>query len=159
MRARVTPPLGRLRLILHTGQLPAVDPPLMETVLRGQSMAALSNACAALVRPQRLTHGAELGSVASHKLILGYPLRTFVEVRERNIDVWTPPVELTRAGTNERDFIFHPEQDPFAPIFADGDLVHIVSAIDLNYTLARHLMALEVLQGNFGEALRLRISR
>jgi hypothetical protein len=90
---------------------------------------------------------------------LGNPLRTFVEVRERNIDVWTPPVELTRAGTNERDFIFQPEQDPFAPIFADGDLVHIVSAIDLNYTLARHLMALEVLQGNFGEALRLRISR
>jgi hypothetical protein len=90
---------------------------------------------------------------------LGYPLRTFVEVRERNIDVWTPPVELTRAGTNERDFILQPEQDPFAPIFAESNLVHVVSAIDLNHRLARHPMALEVRQGNFGEALRLRAGR
>jgi len=59
----------------------------------------------------------------------------------------------------ERDFILQPEQDPFAPIFADGDLVHIVSAIDLNYRLARHPMALEIGQGNFGEALRLRAGR
>ena len=101
----------------------------------------------------------ELKSVDSYKLISGYPLWAFVDVRERNIDVWTPPVELTRAGTNERDFILQPEQDPFAPIFAENNLVHIVGAIDLNYRLARHPMALEVRQGNFGEALRLRAGR
>jgi hypothetical protein len=74
---------------------------------------------------------------------LGYPLRAPVEIRECTIEVWAPPVELTRAGSNERDFILQPEHDPLAPIFADGNLVHIVCAIDLNDRLARHSMALE----------------
>jgi len=34
-----------------------------------------------------ITHGAALRSVDSYKLIFGYPLRAFVDVRERNIDV------------------------------------------------------------------------
>jgi hypothetical protein len=98
-------------------------------------------------------------SICPHALNLGYPLRALVEIRKCTIEVWAPPVELTRAGSNERDFILQPEHGPFPPIFADSNLVHVVSAIDLDYRLARHSMALKVRQRHFGEALRLRVGR
>jgi len=55
---------------------------------------------------------------------------------------------------NKRNFVFEPEQGPFTPILASGNLPHVARAADFQDKQAGNTMALEELVSDAIQFLR-----
>ena len=100
----------------------------------------------ALVAPSSpfASHGVrQLWAIADQNLVFVAWSRGGVYFRVRRIDLAIPLVEIAGLRMDKRDFVLEPEQGPFAPVLAGGNLPHVARATDFHDKQAGNTMASE----------------